>query len=361
MNRHDVKLLQAIHEYPSVSIILPTYRTAPENQKDPIRVKNLVKEAENRLLQEFTWREIDPLMFRLNGLVEHIDYQYTTEGLVIYANKDFARAFAQPFKPNEQVVVDETFATRNLVLALNRTQRYWLLTLSENTTRLFEGVRDSLTEITEGGFPMTNEGLGTPTGLPGGMGFDRSTYRDEKNREFYSSVDAAFKEFMSDDELPLVVAGVDRNLAFFQEVSNHTSSIIGTLKGNYDYTSTHELTELVWPLVKANRTVQVEEVLSELDAAISAQRYATSITEVWHMAQEGRGSTLIVETNFHYPARVDETGMFLTPAEDPTVPGVIDDAVDNLIETVMSKGGKVVFVDDDVLEKYQHVAMILRY
>jgi Bacterial archaeo-eukaryotic release factor family 3 len=197
--------------------------------------------------------------------------------------------------------------------------------------------------------------------LPGGMGFDRSTYRDEKNREFYNSVDAAFREFMTDDELPLVVAGVNRNLAVFQETSSHTSSIIGTLQGNYDKTSTHELAEMVWPLVKANRAVQVEEVLSELDAAISAKRYAYSIAEVWHMAQEGRGSILIVETGFHYPARVDETGMFLTPAVDPTAPGVLDDAVDDIIETVMSKGGKVVFVDDGILEQYQHIAMILRY
>ena len=106
---------------------------------------------------------------------------------------------------------------------------------------------------------------------------------------------------------------------------------------------------------------QLDEVLSELDAAISAQKYASSITEVWQLAQEGRGSTLIVETDFHYPARVDETGLFLTPAEDPTAPDVIDDAVDDLIETVMAKGGKVVFVDDGVLEQYQHIAMILRY
>jgi len=361
MNRHDVRLLQAIREYPSVSIMLPTYRTAPENFKDPIRVKNLVKEAEDRLLQEFTWREVDALTSRLNDLVEHLDYQYMTEGLAIYVNKDFARAFSLPFKPAEQVVVDETFATRNLVLALNRTQRYWFLALSENTTRLFEGVRDSLVEITEGGFPMTNEGPGAATRLPGGQGINRSAYRDEKDREFYSSVDTAFNEFMVDDELPLIVAGVDRNLAFFQEVSRHTPAIIGTLRGNYDKTSAHELAGMVWPLVKANRSVKVDEVLSELDAAISARRYASSITEIWQLAQEGRGSTLIVETGFHYPAGVDETGVFLTPAEDVTAPGVIDDAVDDVIETVMAKGGKVVFVDDGILEQYQHIAMILRY
>ena len=67
---------------------------------------------------------------------------------------------------------------------------------------------------------MTNEKPGAATRLPGGQGINRSAYRDEKDREFYASVDAALKELMIDDQLPLVVAGVDRNLAFFQEVSS---------------------------------------------------------------------------------------------------------------------------------------------
>jgi Bacterial archaeo-eukaryotic release factor family 3 len=234
MNRHDVRLLQAIREYPSVSIFLPTYRTAPENLKDPIR-------------------------------------------------------------------------------------------------------------------------------LPAGPSGNSSAYRGEKSRQFCREAHAAFKEFAIDDDLPLIVAGVDRNLAFFQEVSNHTSAIIGTLRGNYDQNSVHELAPLVWPLVKANRAVQVDGMLSELDAAVSARRYASSITEVWHVAQEGRGSTLIVETDFHFPARLDESGQFLIPADDVTAPDVIDDAVDDVIEIVMSKGGKVVFVADGVLDKYQHIAMTLRY
>jgi hypothetical protein len=58
MNRSDLRQLQGVNEYPSLSILLPTHRTAPDNQQDPIRVKNLVAEAKNRLLGEFSQREI---------------------------------------------------------------------------------------------------------------------------------------------------------------------------------------------------------------------------------------------------------------------------------------------------------------
>ena len=45
MNRHDIHLLQKIKGSPAVTITLPTHRTAPDNRQDPIRVKNLVKQA----------------------------------------------------------------------------------------------------------------------------------------------------------------------------------------------------------------------------------------------------------------------------------------------------------------------------
>jgi len=42
-------------------------------------------------------------------------------------------------------------------------------------------------------------------------------------------------------------------------------------------------------------------------------------------------------------------------------PGVMEDAVDEVIENVIAKGGRVVFVNNGSLEKYNRIAMILRY
>ena len=47
--------------------------------------------------------------------------------------------------------------------------------------------------------------------------------------------------------------------------------------------------------------------------------------------------------------------------QEATAPGVIDDAVDEVIEEVTAKGGSVVFVDNGALAQHQRVALILRY
>lgn len=361
MNRHDIRLLQAVRHYPSVTITLPTHRTSPDNKQDPIRVKNLVTEATNRLLGEFQRREVEPLLSRLEALVNDIDYRYTLDGLALFVNRDIGRRFILPFTLPERVVVDETFWTRGLVFALNRTPRYWVLALSEQPTRLFEGVREHLQEITDEGFPMTHTGPGGERGLPNDPAINRSAYRDERHRQFFRQVSAALTSFMSDDPLPLALVGVDRYLAFFREVSPHAGAVVTTLTGNHDKTPAHDLGKLVWPLVEQNLAIRRAEALKELNAAVGAQKYASTLGEAWRFTHEGRVDALLVEEDYHQAVRVADDGMTLTPVDDPTLPGVIEDAVDEIIAMVLDKGGRVVFVDNGALPQHQRIATILRY
>lgn len=361
MNRHDVRLLQAVQDYPCVSILLPTHRTAPDNQQDPIRVKNLVNEATNRLLTEFTRREIDPLLKRLDTLVDEIDYRYTLDGLALFVNREMGRAFLLPFAPKERVAVDATFATRDLVYTLNRSPRYWTLALSEQPTRLYEGSLETLVEVRDAGFPLTNSGPGGATRLPGGIGVNSSAYRDDVQRQFLRKVDAAYGEIAADDELPLAVIGVDRIRAAFNEVTSHGSDIAATVAGSYDSAPAHELAQLVWPPMRDALAKQRAKSFDELDAAVSAHRYASGIYQVWPMAQEGRGAKLLVEQDFHHPARIDATGLRLLPGGEAQGPSALDDAVDEVIEIVLEKKGKVVFTDPGTLSGRQKIALILRY
>ena len=360
MNRHDVHELQDVHTYPCLTITLPTHRTSPDNRQDPIRVKNLVTEGTNRLLGEFSKREVGPLLDRLNELVTAIDYEYTLDGLMLAVNRDMAREYVLPFTLDERVVVDETFFTRDLVHALNRARRYWVLALSEQQTRLFAATREHLEEIRTGGFPMRHSGPGGATVLPGGVGVNTSAYRDERHRQFFRDVDNAFRTFMAEDPMPLAVAGVDRYLAFFREVSA-ADEIIATLSGNFDHLTPHDLGRRIWPYASDGFTARRREVLQHLDTAVGLRRVASTLAEVWHLAGLGRGKVLVVEQGYHQPARVNQWGHLDLNVADPTAPDVMDDAVDEVITAVLDKGGQAVFVEDGELAVHERIALILRY
>jgi Bacterial archaeo-eukaryotic release factor family 3 len=360
MNLHDLHELQDVHTYPCLTITLPTHRTRPDNRQDPIRVKNLVTEGTQRLLGEFSKREVAPLLDRLNALVDRLDYEYTLDGLVLAVNHDMAREYVLPFTLNERVVVDDTFFTRDLVHALNRVRRYWVLSLSEQATRLYSGTREDLEEITTGGFPMRHSGPGGDTVLPGGPGVNTSAYRDDRHRQFFRDVAKAFGVFSVEDPLPLAVAGVDRYLAFFREVSG-IDDIVATLPGNFDHLSAHDLGRRIWPNVREGFIARRREVLQELETAMSSRRAASTLDEVWQLAGRGQGKVLVVEEGYHQPARLNERGHLDLNVDDHTAPGVMDDAVDEVITTVLAKGGQVVFVEDGELAFHERIALILRY
>jgi len=360
MNQQDVRLLAQIIGYPCVTITMQTHRVSPENRQDLVRLKNLTAEATDRLLKEFNKRDVEAVLKRLENLTGTIDFRNTLDGLALFVNQDFGRAFRMPFQVQERVVIGETFFTRNLVYGLNQSTRYWVLVLSEKPTRLYEGFDHSLTEIEDGGFPIIHEGPGGEAPLPGGFGIRKSAYRDERHRQFFRKVDNTVKPFLARDPLPLLVVGVERYHAFFNEVSVHTNAIVGRVTGSHDKTSPHELSKLVQPLIEKYRGEKRKESLARLEKAVSERKFASSIGEVWRPAHEGRGDLLLVEDDFHYPARLDEGGVPVR-VDDPTAPDVIDDAVAEIIDTILNKQGKVVFVENGKLEEHRRIALILRF
>lgn len=361
MNRKDVLSLQALGGHPAVSILLPTHRTHPDNQQDPIRVRNLVRDVTTQVVAQYPRREMEPLLSRLEALVADIDFRHTLDGLALFVSHDFSRKFDLPFTLKERAVIAESFATRDLVFAMNRTLRYRVLVLSEQSTRLYEGVRDSLTEVTEGGFPLRHEGPGATEPMPDRYGTSLSAYMDERNRQFFRSVDQALGQVAADDALPLILVGIERHQAFYEEVSAGGQPRVGTVTGNHDKTSVPELAQIVWGVAREGFAVQRRATLDELEAAIGARRFEAGMPAVWHAALMGRGATLLVEQGFHYPAIVGTGGLDLKPADDPAVPNALVDAVDDLIEAVLAKGGRVVFMEDGTLAEHQGVALIVRF
>ncbi len=219
LHREDIRALAARRSYPSLTITLPTHRTAPDNRQDAIRLRNLVAQAGERLTGDYRKREVANLLQALEELVATIDHQHNRDGLVLFVSSELAAFHRLPFPLPERVVVDESFFTRDLVYALNRSPHYWVLALSEQTTRLFEAVGDDLAEFTdESPFPMTygsRQGEGI---VPREPAINTSQLRDEYLRNYFRNVDQALGDYMATEGLPLALVGVDRSLAFFREV-----------------------------------------------------------------------------------------------------------------------------------------------
>lgn len=158
---------------------------------------------------------------------------------------------------------------------------------------------------------------------------------------------------------PAVVAGTERDLAYFDEVTTHGAWVIGRIEGNFESASPSDLARRAKTLVDASVESQQAATIAELGEAVGVNRAVVGVKAVWNAVRAGRGRVLLVEDDFTYPAReVDET---LEPAGDPSEPGVIDDAVDQLVAMVLDNRGEVVIVEPGRLDVHGPIALLLRY
>ncbi len=355
MNQLTLNKLLKAKGYPCISILLPTYRTVPENQKTNIRIKRLVKEAEERLLENMTKRESAKLIEAMKKLADSVDTRTNLDGLALFISNQVAEKVDIPFNIRERVIIDETFATRDIIKGINRSIRYYVLEISLYGARLFHCFRDEALEINDYGFPAKSDFDDVYLNPK-----DMSREKEKYIKEFFNKVDKQFQSIYNEDPQPLVLAGVKKNLAFYKEICDNKSAVAGALEGNYEESKPHEIGKKAWPIIKNLKEKERNNIINELKNAIGAHKSAFGLNDIWRYANEGRIETLIVEEDYDLKAYLNQKNELILNDSNSDY-RVIEDVVDEIAEFVIEKGGKVVFLENGQLEKFGKIAGILRY
>ena len=231
------------------------------------------------------------------------------------------------------------------------TTHYYVLSLSEQTSKLYEAFRDTLIDIRNKGFPIDSS-----AGMNGTV---EPALRNSQLREFIRTADQHFDHYFRQDPLPLVVVGEKNNLSIFGSVTSHQDVLIGTVEGDYAATSPHDLGKIVWPIVKQAMAGTSEQAMYELETAERTNNIASGIAAVGHLAGSGVCGTLFVEEDYHVKGGIRATDHSLMTAEALDIREVNDDAVDAIIEHVLAEGGNVVFLESGLLANFQKIALIV--
>ncbi|MBV6439148.1 MAG: hypothetical protein EPGJADBJ_00784 [Saprospiraceae bacterium] len=341
---------------PCISILLNTHRTFPDNKQDEIVLKNLVQEAETRLLTTYEKRDILPVIEKMKQLAASVDHRYNLDSLGLFVSRDTAEFLRLPVSVTDRVNIGPNFAVREIVRAINQTERYYLLVVSQQKARLLEAKNDQLTrEITDDDFPMTNDNLYSTHAL------DRSLAGVEENylREFFNRVDKAFVEVYRANPLPTILAADQQNHSHYRQISDIPDAIVAYLSGNRDNDKPHELIADAWPAMRAHNARQQDEALQQLDLAQSHQKALSDLQDIFLAARDGRAELLLVEKGFLQPAVV--IGDSVKIVTNANAPGASEDIIDDIIEMTMDNGGKVVYLDPGQLTDYQKLALVVRY
>jgi len=338
MNRATLNELHRQRCYPSITMLINTTPGSPLTPGEFDTATQLVCHADDRLDGDVSDNLRSSLIIRLTDLITEQAGQRSTHALALFVSPEYTAAVRLGRAIDERVTIDDTFTTRDLVADLNRTALYRVITISERASRLFVGDRQRIVEQRDNAWPLIRSDEHTAT----------TWARD---------VDRCLRSEHATHPLPTVIAGVQRSV---RKLAPGLTDAIGVIAGNHDRTTASDLHTAAWPLVNDWLRTDATRAMNQLDQALSTNRYAGGIHEIWPLAHDGRIATLVVENDYVLPARVDANNQ-LHPADDPLHPEVNDDIIDDTIETVLKHGGNTIIVNDGTLRDHQHIAAVLRY
>jgi hypothetical protein len=350
--------IASVNEKPCVTVSLNTHRTHPDNQKDEIVLKNLLKDAENRLLSEYNKRDIDALLTKISTLPETINFNYNLDSLHIFLSNDFEELIKSTWPtPEDKVEINENFSVRPLIKDYNRSEEYLILQLTQNDIHLYEAMNDGIIkEVTNDTFPFNN---GNQQINHSDTGFNESMI-ENRLKELFNRIDKAVVNVYNETDLPIIVIASDQNYKLLTEVADRPDIYVGHSTIDNNKTKEHEIADQAWAVVKDIQFKSRSEAIGEVKEGISKGLALTDLQEIYQAAIDGRGELLVVNMDYHQAVKMIDDRTF-DLVEDSTEPDVIDDIVTTIAWEVLSKKGRVAFTRQEELSELGEITLRTRY
>jgi hypothetical protein len=320
LSRDDLSTLMGRHKGLCVSIVMPTHRAGREIQQDPIRLKNLLVEAEERLLASgLRTPDAQELLEPAEKLLQGSPFwQRQSDGLALFLSSEVFRYYRLPFDFEELVVVTDRFHIKPLLPLLSGGGQFYVLALSQNEVRLLQGARYSVSEVDLEGVPESlAEALRyndperrlqfhTSTRTPGGTGQRPAIFHghgvasadDPKDyiSRYFHQIDEALQDLLRDEQALLVLAGVDYLHPIYKEANTYPYLVDEGIEGNPEELSAEELHERAWAIVQPLFLIAQKEAAAQYRqlAGAGSEQASNDLKEVVPAAYHGRVEALFV-------------------------------------------------------------------
>jgi len=295
---------------PSISIFLPTHRAGRETQQDPIRFKNLLRDAEKQLLDGGMGpREAGALLQSAHALLDDSNFwNHQHEGLAVFMSADDFHSYPLPFRVEELLVVTQSYYVKPILPLFTNNGHYYILAISLNEVRLFEGTRYGVGQMAlPDGIPANMEealrldgpqkSLQMHSDGGGGM-FHGQGPGDEEQKvwveQYLNLVDTSLKEILREQNAPLVLAGVEYLLPMYRKVSGYQNIMEEGIIGSPDRLRPEELQEQAWRIVETYFQQETKKTVEQYQQLADTDKATDNIEEIVAAAFNGRVDKLIL-------------------------------------------------------------------
>lgn len=381
LNRKKLQELAQNQQYPCVSLLMPTHRTAPDKNGDPITFKNLLKDIKQALGDEAE------LLAPLEKLAEDRDFwNYQSYGLAIYINPERINVFQVPITLPAIAIVADSFHIKPLYRYFQDNQPFQLLAISQDDVKLYQGDRYHLEPVElAGNVPLTmEEALGSEltdnhlnTAFSTGNGSRKQAnqgtgnvvhgYQEKSNEQqndaerFFRIVDKSiYEHYTKPTNLPLILASLPEHQTIFRKQSKNPHLMAEGINQNTRNLSAEKLSELAWELIAPQHEQQIQKLLDHQQAAEQVGRSHWELSEVVKDALDGKIETLLIEEDRMILGKIISAERRI---QFPTVDAeeLFDDLLDDLAAMVVEKSGSIMVLQKEQMPHQTGAVSINRF
>ncbi len=390
-SREDLNGLMTARDGWHVSIYMPTHRAGDQIRQDPIRLKNLLRTAEEELAERgMRPAEARQLLEPARNLIDDASFwRNQSDGLALLLSARDLHTYRLPLDLDERVVVGQQFHLKPLLPVLSGDGRFYVLALSQGGIRLLEGTRysidpvgledvpTSLAEALQFDDPEKEFQFRTTTAPPhgqggpttSGTGGDRpavfygtgAATEDDKQRifRFFQKVDAGLQTRLGEDRTPLVLAGVDYLLPLYREASSYRHIVPEGVEGSPKELSDRELHRRAWELVEPIFRQAQEDAARDFRVLAGQERATSDTRQAVAAAYYGRVDTLFVARGQELWGSFDPDTNEVHPHQERHE--AHGDLLDMAAIATLFNGGTVFVVPADQVPGGGLLAAVLRY
>nr|WP_275689277.1 hypothetical protein [Nitrosomonas sp. GH22] len=198
-------------------------------------------------------------------------------------------------------------------------------------------------------------------------GLDRAQIPNDTGylKEFFNRVDKSLQEIQNNPErkrLPVIIVGDARNAAFFKEVCDQPTDIVGEITTVPDLkVPAEKIIPEVQAMLVEYRLNRAKTALHHLTQARDAHQLLTDFSTIFRAVAEGNAVRLFVRQGYIQPGIIDFDQKIVTVHDDATASDMTDDVVDTFIELGMQQGGEICFLSAEQLGEEKPLSLQTRY
>ena len=351
INSKKEALVKYINTDPSVLIILPFEPKMSAKSVLQAKFKKAVETVEQELAKQYPAFITSLLIKKLKMLIGSLEYTTHKKSIALHLCGDNEKVMYLDIDVQEKIIVNESFKIRDIVVHKLRQPQCLLLALSKNKANLYLCSKDQCKLLVVN----TNDA--------GSAAFLGKFYGQIEKEiglvTFIQHIDNGLRIILEAYSLPLFLCGNKKNIVHFKQLSIMANRVVEWLSTEVEESNETALKILIQPYLQDWQKIKERDLLLQADRAMNDMKCVAGIKAVYKAATEKRGKMLIVENDFVFPAFIGEQG--IVNADERAVlhnSCYIKDAVDDIIEKVLTNGGDVELVSKGLLENHGRILLI---